>query len=320
MKRTKQILALFFLSTMTLATNAQDNFRKPANDDDLRYWLKNMVWDHQYSYEEIATATGLKKTEILAAMKRFEITQENRPIPSKGLRVLPYPGGRHPRIGFLEGAIRPQRETKISIFTPWDLGSYAILDLPEAIWSNLGLTYLAHTHIDTVWTKQSIDLPKLEWNRQEKGVLTLKRELLNGIAYTARIELKTDHVKMELTLTNGTKNMLSDLRVQNCIMLKNAKGFNSLTNKNKLLETPFGAVESKEGDQWIIMAWEPCHRPWGNAKVPCIHSDPKFPDCKPGETVKVVGWLSFYEGNQIDTELERIRREWKKEKLGSAAK
>lgn len=27
------------------------------------------------------------------------------------LRLLPYPGGRHPRIGFLDGAIDPQRDT-----------------------------------------------------------------------------------------------------------------------------------------------------------------------------------------------------------------
>ena len=68
--------------------------------------------------------------------------------------------GRHPRIGFLDGAIRPQRETKISVFTPWDPHSYVVVDVPEAIWSNLGLTYLAHTHIDTVWTKKKIEVAR----------------------------------------------------------------------------------------------------------------------------------------------------------------
>jgi hypothetical protein len=34
-------------------------------------------------------------------------------------RVLPYPGGRHPRVGFLDGAIDPQRGTKASVFAPW---------------------------------------------------------------------------------------------------------------------------------------------------------------------------------------------------------
>ncbi len=313
MKRTKLFLAMIFLSAAATVANAQVNSRKPANDAELKYWLNNMLLAHQYSNEEIQAATGLSETEILDAMKRFGISRQKNTKQNMTLKILPFPGGRHPRIGFLEGAIRPQRETKVSIFTPWDPDSYVILDVPEAIWSNLGLTYLAHTHIDTVWTKRNIELPKLEWIRQAKGVLTLKRELPNGIVYTARIEPKADHLKMELTLTNGTSQKLIDLRVQNCIMLKNAKGFATLTNDNKILKTPFGAVHSESGDRWIIMAWQPCHRPWGNAKVPCLHSDPKFPDCKPGETVKVAGWLSFYEGKDIHTELERISREWEKE-------
>src|SRR4030095_963213 len=106
----------------------------------------------------------MSETEIASARKEMNITAENRPRrePNSPLLVLPYPGGRHPRIGFLDGAINPQRATKISVFTPWDENSYVVLDVPEAIWSNLGLTYLAHTHIATVWTKQGVELPQLE--------------------------------------------------------------------------------------------------------------------------------------------------------------
>src|SRR5688572_14690105 len=91
--------------------------RKPAGDDDLRYWLQNMVWDHDFTTEEIRATTGLDEAQIAAALKRFGITRENRPSRNAGapLRVMPYPGGRHPRIGFLEGAIDPQRETKVSV-------------------------------------------------------------------------------------------------------------------------------------------------------------------------------------------------------------
>src|SRR6202008_264781 len=96
------------------------------------------------------------------ALKKFDISATTRPKRPGGLLVLPYPGGRHPRIGFLAGAVRPQRETKVSVFAPWDETSYVVADVPEAIWSNLGLTYLAHTHVDTVWTKQQIELEPLE--------------------------------------------------------------------------------------------------------------------------------------------------------------
>jgi len=37
-----------------------------------------------------------------------------------------------------------------------------------------------------------------------------------------------------------------------------------------------------------------------------MHSDPQFPDCKPGETKRMKGWLSFYEGDDIEAELKRI--------------
>ena len=76
--------------------------------------------------------------------------------PDDPLRVLPYPGGRHPRTGFRDGAIRPQRETKASVFAPWPGGGYAVADVPEAVWFEPAekkpeLLYLAHTHVPTTW-------------------------------------------------------------------------------------------------------------------------------------------------------------------------
>jgi len=129
------------------------DYRRAKDDADLRYWLENMVWYHAFTNEEITAATGLAENKIEAAKKNFDIRPDNRPRRAEDapILVLPYPGGRHPRIGFLEGAVDPQRETKFSVFTPWDANSYVVVDVPEAIWSNLGLTYLAHTHIDTIW-------------------------------------------------------------------------------------------------------------------------------------------------------------------------
>jgi hypothetical protein len=111
---------------------------------------------------------------------------------------------------------------------------------------------------------------------------------------------------MELWLKNGTPALLTDLRVQNCVMLKSASGFNAQTNYNKQSEGPYAIARSTNGNRWIITAWEPLHRAWYNDRCPCIHSDPEFPDCKPGQTVRLKGWLSFYEGNDIGPELKRI--------------
>ncbi len=285
------------------------NARRPKDDAELCYWLENMTWHHRFSTDEITTATGLTTDEIKSSRTKFDIRDDNRParVANGPLFVLPYPGGRHPRIGFLDGAVNPQRETKVSVFTPWDQASYVVVDVPEALWSNLGLTYLAHTHIDTVWSKQGIAMERLEWSRRKDGSLDIQRRLPNGIEFGALVIPHRETVRMELWLKNGSKEKLSDLRVQNCVMLKGASGFAAQTNDNKLFQKPFVAVHDDSKKRWIITAWEPCHRPWGNAPCPCLHSDPKFPDCAPGETQSLRGWLSFYEGTDIDAELERIK-------------
>jgi hypothetical protein len=291
------------------------NYRKPANDDELRYWLKNMIWYHRFTNTEITATTGLTNEEIFTAMEKFEIQPDNRSEPDKDspLVVLPYPGGRHPRIGFLEGAINPQRETKFSVFTPWDCNSYVVLDVPEAIWSNLGLTYLAHTHIDTIWTKKGITLPKLEWKRHPDGTLDIERVLPNKITFGVKVKPAKDAVRMEMWLRNCTGQRLTDLRVQNCVMTKMATGFEQQTNDNKIFTNPYVACHSGDGKRWIIIAWENCYNPWGNEDCPCFHSDPKFPDLEPGQSYRLRGWLSFYEGADIKKEFERIEATgWRK--------
>ena len=297
------------LSGFSVTQPASPNVGPPSNKSELRYWLENMVVHHGFTTEEVAAATSMSADEVKEAIERFGLTgRRPEPVPPGApVRVLPYPGGRHPRIGFLDGAIHPQRDTKVSIFTPWDPASYVVVDLPEAIWSNLGLTYLAHTHINTIWDQQGITLPQLEWTRHEDGRFTHERTLPNGIVFGAKVVPHERRVDMELWLRNGTKEKLTDLRAQNCVMLKGAARFAQQTGSNKISRAPFVACRSGDGRRWIITAWDPVDRVWENPPVPCMHSDPKFPDCAPGETVRARGSLSFYEGDAIEAELERLR-------------
>jgi len=294
------------------AKTSLDAFRRPRDDADLRRWLENMVWYHHFSTAEIRMATGLSNGEIAAALERFGIRPETRPKrPADApLLVLPYPGGRHPRIGFLDGAIRPQRDTKLSVFTPWDESAYVVLDIPEAIRRNdeksHGLLYLAHTHADTMWTRQHIELERTEWRQEADGTFTTERRLPNGVSFGTKAVAARDAVRMEMWLTNNSHETLRDLRVQNCVMLKAATGFAAQTNSNKVFQAPYAACRSTDGNRWVIAAWEPCKRAWGNAPCPCLHSDPQFADCAPGQSQRIVGWLSFYEGTDLDGELRRI--------------
>lgn len=282
------------------------NSRLPSTDTELKFWLNNMVRLHGFSTEEVVQATGLTAEAVTMWLERFQIDREAFPSKRAGLLMRPYPGGRHPRIGFLDGAIRPQRETKISVFTPWAEQDYVVIDVPEALWSNLGLTYLAHTHVETVFDKQGVELRTLEWERCSEDSLNLKRVLPNGIVYECRVRCHSDHVRMQLQLTNDTKHELTDLRVQNCVMLKAAQGFNAQSNENKTTHGTYAVCCSDDGKRYMITAWTPLHRVWFNERCPCLHSDPVFPDCDPGQTVFVEGWFSFYEGENLEEEIRRI--------------
>lgn len=314
------ILPLLFIPCVSWvqadSAEASSQTRASTSEPALRFWLENMFWHHRYSLSEMSVVSGLPEQELRKKLDEFQINDATRPPRgSDRLLVLPYPGGRHPRIGFLEGAIDPQRDTKMSVFCPWDDTSYVVMDIPEAIWSNLGLTYLAHTHIDTVWDKQGIRLPQREWEHEatdQHSRYVMSRKLPNGIEFGTIVNPEKDHVLMLMWLKNGSDQPLTDLRVQNCVMLRGAAGFEQQTKDNKLFIDGYAVAHSPNRTRWIISSWTPLHRAWGNPKCPCLHSDPKFSDCAPGETKWLHGWQSFYSGTDIESELRRIEASgWK---------
>lgn len=291
-----------------LNQTSRDNVRLPRSEEELRFWLENMFVHHGFTEFEVGAATGMTKDEITAAVRRLSIPTHaaaTPPAPGPLLKVLPYPGGRHPRLGFRDGAIRPQRETKFSVFLPWDQRQYVVVDLPEAIWMKQGdgreLLYLAHTHVPTIWSRQAVRLEPLEWTRDAAtGSLRIERRLPNGVVFGAHVVPTREAIRMQLWLTNGTEQTLRGLAVQNCVLLGAAAEFAATTNENKVFRPPFVACRNAAGNRWIITAWENCTRAWGNSPCPCMHSDPQFPDCAPGETRRLHGWLSFYEGTDIE--------------------
>lgn len=280
-----------------------------------KFWLENMLVHHRYTWEEAAAVFGWKAEEVKLKASELGIRIDTASVPDeKRIRVLPYPGGRHPRIGFLDGAINPQRGTKVSFFPPWKDGGYMVLDLPEAIFSNLGLTYLAHTHVPTIWSQQNVVITNVDWIRGQDGKPSSEWRLPNGIAFGALVTPRTDGADLELWLTNGTRTKLTGLRTQICLMLKGAPGFNEQNQERKEYAAPLALAKARDADRYVLLAFERCGRAWGNPPCPCLHSDPVLPDAAPGERVKVRGRLRFYEGSDIDEAKNRLLEE-----LGGAA-
>ncbi len=267
------------------------------------YWLSVMK-RHKFSAEEMGKVLGIsaEKVEVLAKDVSLPTVSKEK------LEVLPYPGGRHPRIDFKEGMASPRRGTKLSVFLPWSPEEYVVLDVPEAVMSQYGITFLGHKHIPTVFDYAKIPVENSDWKRDVQGAWTNLWKLPNNIIIGSKVLPLKDHLEMELWLTNHTTDTIfTGLQTQVCVMLGQSTLFDSQTNANKTLSCPVVSVEAEDQEHWILTGWEGCSNPWGNVDCPCLHADPKFPDCPPGETVKLKGILSFPTAAKATQEIERMQ-------------
>lgn len=271
----------------------------------LDQWLPNLALDHQYTLDEIRLVTGLSRGALEPRVAALKAAPPPAPTPGR-IKIRPYPGGRHPRIGFLDGAIDPLRGTKVSLFPPWPDGGYVVLDVPEAIFSQLGLLFLAHTHVPTVWNAQNVTIENQDWREEADGRLISAWRLPNGIEFGAEVTARADGGDVVMWLENRSTNALSALRTQVCLMLKGAPGFNEQNQERKQYESPLVVVRAKDADRYILLGFTHCIRTWGGEKCPCIHSDPVFPDAVPGQRVTVQGRLRFCTGPDLAGMKQRL--------------
>ncbi len=269
-------------------------------------WLPIMQ-RHRFTTQEIGSVLGMSSQEIDGLLMEFDGDPAN---DDDRIEVLPFPGGRHPRIDFKEGMLSPRRGTKLSVFLPWDHDDYVVLDIPEAVMTQFGITFLGHKHIPTVFDLQKEQIPNSEWAQKDDGSWENIWHLPNGIEIGANVTSATDQVNMRLWLTNHTIDTIwQDLQTQVCVMLGQAEMFAAQTNNNKQLNCPVAAVHAADKNHWMITGWEGCTHPWGNDDCPCLHADPSFPDCAPGETVSIHGILAFYQGMHPEVAIQKIKAE-----------
>ncbi len=216
------------------------------------------------------------------------------PIPmvtGREFRVAPFPGLEHPRVGFQEGAIAPRRGTKAMAFLPWDPDSFVIIDVPEVIFSGRRILHMSHTDQPSIWDERNMVIEDRDWIRNGEA-LESKWIMPDTLDYGARVTPAANNaIDLELWITNKSNETFTQLRLMSCILLKWAKGLNELTAANKELTKTYARVS--DAGHSVTIEWENAGRTWGNPKIPCMHCDPLIPDCKPGETVRAHGKLTF---------------------------
>src|SRR5581483_3112256 len=71
-----------------------------ATRADLPFWLEKMIRHHRYDWAEAAAVCGLSELEVREQASKLNLDPVPAPLNETRIRVLPYPGGRNPRIGF----------------------------------------------------------------------------------------------------------------------------------------------------------------------------------------------------------------------------
>ena len=212
---------------------------------------------------------------------------------------------------------------------PWEWADYVWLDFPEAIFADRGLLYLSHRSYKA--RQLFDDLPGIEWQKIAGG-LVVRRVLPNRVVFRAGIRAKSAiSVALELTIENGSEQLLSGIKVQVCAFLRAAKEFSEYTNANKFVHTPGGgwvnlseaaACEGAEGsyrvgwrsgrpvldlpvivtlssaaERLIAISWfGATYSMIGNPEHPCMHADPCFDNIEPGASQTISGEILFFEG------------------------
>ena len=280
-------------------------------ETDLREQFEQMICYHHFGDEEIARATGIALEEVQRLRNQWDLRVERRPerSPDAPLLVLPYPGGRNPRIGAMEEARSPWRETKVSVFTPWDPTSYVVVDVPSRIEAGQELLFQAHSSDhQTVGEREGHPPERRPWRREQDDAWANEWELPRAVRLAVTVTPRRDGVRFELRGMNGGSAVVGPLRIEVCLLLRGATGFEALSNVNKRLQSPWAACRDQEGKRWVLTTWEPTGRCWGNPECPCLHVDPELPVIPPGETRTARGWLSFFQGTDAGPEIDRLSK------------
>lgn len=256
--------------------------------------------------------------------------QDTYDTHAKGIRILP-------------GSWRPHYAWEhIAWVSPsWPSQDYIWLDFPEAIFTNQGLLFLSH--VNPPFPTVHENLPAVPW-REVEGGITFDRTLPSGIAFGGTVRKASERViSLELRLTNGSPEPLTEITLQTCAYLRAIREFADFTQENKFVHAPERdwitmkeATELSGPEQPYRVGWRRSGKPvadvpvavavsnkaerlmamtWGestlsmvnNSNHPCIHADPVFPDLEPGASAVIAGAIVFHEGPLESFDAQGVR-------------
>ncbi|WP_420644999.1 hypothetical protein [Candidatus Leptofilum sp.] len=231
------------------------------------------------------------------------------------------------KIGIVAGAWRPHDalEHIAWIKPPWGSNDYIWLDFPEAIFSDQGLLYLSH--VSSLFPTKFPNLPPVAWQDVDTGI-QYERTLPNAVSWRGFVGATTSNlVELSLTLTNGSPEPLTTIRLQTCLFMRahyqlsayglsnkfihteqgwvDLEAVGSMGEENgryhfgwrsgpKIADLPVIACQTSSARHIVAFSWrQDTYSLICNPDHPCIHADPAIPDLAPGASYTLQGEIYF---------------------------
>lgn len=252
-----------------------------------------------------------------------------------------------PRLRVVPAHFPDHPSASVTVHHPWEAEGASNLMLPENLFAGQDVLFTGQNWVEVdARYPQALqpDVREIVPGR----LVRYEHKLGDEYVLRARAEVKDGGVDLELTVENKTDAALEGLRAQVCLGSQRVADFASKSldgvvvpvdgKMRPLTEVanvgawdglkryvPVRADEARsdgltEADLALIglvnggssrtigVSWQGARFLIANGELSCIHADPYFPDCPPGESVTARGRIFFAEGN-VQALLEEHREE-----------
>ncbi len=241
--------------------------------------------------------------------------------------------------------------TSVEILHPWDAGGSSNLMFPENLFAGEETIFTGQNWVELETTYPQEDQPDV-LEIVPSRLVRYEHKLGDEYILRGTAEVKDGAIDLELSQENPTEKPLKDIRAQICFASQSAEDFASkeledvkvplggemsaitsakevgswgglkrylpvkgIPNPDKLtpVDIPFISLVNRSGDRAVGLTWQGVKYLTTNGELACIHADPSFPDCAPGETVTARGRIVFGGGSAkdlLESNREAIEEVW----------
>ena len=256
-----------------------------------------------------------------------------------------------PHLAVVPADFEGKPTASVQIQFPWDVGGVSNLMLPENLFSGDETLFTGQNWVEVDAKYPQEEQPEMK-EVVPARLVRYRHPLGEEYVLSGQAEVRDGGIDVELTVENLTDEPLEGLRAQVCFGCQQAADFASedlarvhVPVKGKMRPVtevkrvgswdglkrylpvkgagptggltaaaiPFIGLENSDGTRSVGITWQGATQLSTNGELTCIHADPTFPDCPPGESVTAKGRIFFTKGDAqtlLQDNREAIEEVW----------